>query len=728
GMEDYNYLHSNCLEITIELSCCKYPAPQQLAQEWDNNREALLAYLELVHIGVHGFVTDAKSGEAILGAVIMVDGLEHNITSTQFGAFWRLLVPGTYTLRVVADGYDDVKFPDVEIPAGEGIELNVSMTSVKTREQPEAPREKADPLERLMEYVEGLQDFSHHSATNFQEPSQFEHHNYEEMTMFLRELSERFPAITRLYSAGQSLQGRDLWVLEISDMPGQHEPGEPEFKYIGNMHGNEVVGREMLLLLCQLLCENYGTDELLTLMVNNTRIHIMPSMNPDGYEISKPGDRQSILGRANHNEVDLNRNFPSLFHPDSANKQRQPETLAVMQWVRSYPFVLSANLHGGALVANYPYDDKMGHGVTSSSPGESKSPDDATFIQLAEAYSMAHSSMHSARNCNSERGEYFHDGITNGALWYVVAGGMQDWNYWFTNCFEITIELGCFKFPPEKDLPNYWAANKDSLLVYMGQVHKGVKGFVRDKSGHGIFNASINVKEIDHPVYSAQDGDYWRLLTPGTFTVTASAEGYEPQTIVVKVPATGAAVQLDFTLDAGQDFEWSSRYDFDIKENMRGHNFMSAHAVEEVLGYLTRTHPTFTRYESLAMDATNKTIPMIHLSGNIILHDEDKPHVLLLGDLDGDSRVGTEVLVRLTRHLIAGFNNKEPVAWNILNTTHVHVAPIVNIYGFSQSVPEDCTGDQYTGKHFAQLVDEEALVGLPQETMITAISLSGGHH
>lgn len=48
GMEDYNYIHSNCMEITIELSCCKYPKATQLKTEWFNNKEALLAYMEEV--------------------------------------------------------------------------------------------------------------------------------------------------------------------------------------------------------------------------------------------------------------------------------------------------------------------------------------------------------------------------------------------------------------------------------------------------------------------------------------------------------------------------------------------------------------------------------------------------------------------------------------------------------------------------------------------------------
>lgn len=47
-MNDFSYLHTNCFEVTVELSCDKFPHEKELPQEWENNRDALLTYLEQV--------------------------------------------------------------------------------------------------------------------------------------------------------------------------------------------------------------------------------------------------------------------------------------------------------------------------------------------------------------------------------------------------------------------------------------------------------------------------------------------------------------------------------------------------------------------------------------------------------------------------------------------------------------------------------------------------------
>jgi len=66
-------------------------------------------------------------------------------------------------------------------------------------------------------------------------------------------------------------------------------------KYIANMHGNEVVGLELLLFLIEYLLTS--NDNQVIELMNSSRIWIMPSMNPDGLELSQYGDCSTTNGR-----------------------------------------------------------------------------------------------------------------------------------------------------------------------------------------------------------------------------------------------------------------------------------------------------------------------------------------------------------------------------------------------------------------------------------------------
>lgn len=136
-----------------------------------------------------------------------------------------------------------------------------------------------------------------------------------------------------------------------------------------------------MLYLVDYLLRNYQTLDGVGKLVNGVRLHIAPSINPDGYSNAVEGDCDGTEGRENANQVDLNRSFPDQFGRQDYEHE-EPETSSVIRWTESHPFVLSAALHGGALVVNYPYDSNA-----ISANQYSKSPDDEVFRHLAKVYS-----------------------------------------------------------------------------------------------------------------------------------------------------------------------------------------------------------------------------------------------------------------------------------------------------------------------------------------------------
>ncbi|XP_019733010.1 carboxypeptidase Z-like [Hippocampus comes] len=413
----------------------------------------------------------------------------------------------------------------------------------------------------------------------------YTYHSNAQLNSILKRTEEECADIARTYSIGRSTEGKELLVIEFSDSPGQHELLEPEMKFVANMHGDEVVGRQMLIYLAQYLCSEYrlGNERVRTL-VNTTRIHILPSMNPDGFEValSNQQDRNSgaddedeemgrsysstNVGRNNAQNIDLNKNFPDLTSI-VYNRRRQkgyrtdhipipdhywfgkvaPETYAVMKWIRSIPFVLSANFHGGDLVVSYPYDrSKHPLDLNLFSP----TPDDKVFKFLSRSYASTHESMYTGNARCGTAYSHSHRGTVNGAQWASSAGGMQDFNYLHTNCFEVTVELGCEKFPPDEDLFISWHENQEAMLSFIEAVHRGIKGIVRDAEGNGIKGARVSVRGIRHDIITAENGEYWRLLSPGIHIVSATAPGYSRASKKIHLPAMmHSAGRVDFVLE-----------------------------------------------------------------------------------------------------------------------------------------------------------------------------------
>ena len=254
-------------------------------------------------------------------------------------------------------------------------------------------------------------------SLNLHHPNNSTYNNYEYVTELFHHYESRFPLIAKRFTIGESVGKRQLWGMQISDNVTTDEPGEPKVKLLANIHGNEVVGRQMLIYLVDYLLQNYGGDSRVTDLVDQTNIFILPSVNPDGFEEAVEGACEGDLGRGNKNQIDIDSNFPDQFRPDNEQfDSLQPETEAIMNWVTNNIFTLSASFHDGNMVVTYPFDDSTEHKKTGY---YSMSPDDIVFKQLASIFADAHSVMHEGNNCD---GSTIPGGISNGANFFEVVG------------------------------------------------------------------------------------------------------------------------------------------------------------------------------------------------------------------------------------------------------------------------------------------------------------------
>ncbi|MBT3584918.1 MAG: DUF2817 domain-containing protein [Halobacteriovoraceae bacterium] len=328
----------------------------------------------------------------------------------------------------------------------------------------------------------------------------------------LKKLASENPNILSLSSLGKSVEKNPIWMVKISDNASIDEV-EPEVKYIANMHGNEIVGRELMLLLIEELIEKYKSgDATIRELVNNTEIFIVPTMNPDGSAKQR---------RGNSRWKDLNRNFPDFTTQDNQNTPngREPETMAIMAWQTSRHFSLSANFHGGTECVNYPWDT---------------SPEPAPLTELIKKLSLEYASEVPGM-ANSSR---FPGGITNGNQWYEVNGGMQDWSFFWHGDLQVTIELSQNKWPSYSDIPTFYENNRSSLLKYLRRGHQGAGFILPHKELSGLVEIISTETNKSLGVFPFARGEFYKILPVGKFLFKLKFETGEASSFTMSVDSS----------------------------------------------------------------------------------------------------------------------------------------------------------------------------------------------
>lgn len=280
-----------------------------------------------------------------------------------------------------------------------------------------------------------------YSSRDFDYGSMGGYYTFDEIEQNLDELSSLYPnLISEKISIGQSLEGRNIWAIKVSDNPNIDE-NEPQALYTGLHHSREPMSYMNLFYFMHWLGENYNSDLLAQHLVNNREIWFIPAINPDGLVYN-----QSIapsgggMQRKNTRDtcsgtpigVDLNRNYGYLWgydndgsSPDGCSETyrgtspfSEPETQAVRDFVNQHNFKINFNYHSYSDLLIYPF----GYEYENNAPQE----DIDIFIEYGEDMVQ------------------YNDYVlgTGPDLLYPVNGDACDWMYGEAGIFSYTPEIG----------------------------------------------------------------------------------------------------------------------------------------------------------------------------------------------------------------------------------------------------------------------------------------------
>jgi len=356
----------------------------------------------------------------------------------------------------------------------------------------------------------------------------------DELSQFLSETEQNYPEIAKKELVGFSTLTKRIEAIALSKNPASVEM-EPRIRLIGTIHGNEILSGEILIKFIKYLTENYGYNERITNILDNTYIEIIPIANPDGFDIGT---------RYNANYIDLNRNFSYHWLGDVATHGDYPfsekESYAIETFSLNKVFQLSASFHTGSVVVNMPFD---------YATDEESAPLEYNLVKyFANKYTTSGSFID---NEDLLGGTDVYNGYINGGDWYVVNGSLQDWSYAKTGCLDLTIEISKTKGPPDSldQVDEVFEYNREALLSYIESSTIGVYGKIVNGSGVAIPDYRVGVASGDLNTFSDSMGYYHKLLLPGSYTLYVyDKNNNQVYSKSIDITSSSPSIRLDISL------------------------------------------------------------------------------------------------------------------------------------------------------------------------------------
>jgi murein tripeptide amidase MpaA len=117
------------------------------------------------------------------------------------------------------------------------------------------------------------------------QPVQYDHfYAYDELSDLLRSWTEDAPQLCTVEAIGKSYEGRDIWLVTVTNTDTGAHDDKPAFLIEANIHSMEWTGCTAALHLVHKLLSGHGNDELVTRLLDTRTVYVIPRLNPDGAE------------------------------------------------------------------------------------------------------------------------------------------------------------------------------------------------------------------------------------------------------------------------------------------------------------------------------------------------------------------------------------------------------------------------------------------------------------